>query len=257
MDNPFQIWQPSPSPTSLPPPSSNSVPPAAFPLQIRRQPPHQRHLAASQWLRRHPAAGSAYRRPPPGSPSLQPRLPSRGPARPIRSPLGLDPAAAACSSSPSSSLDPELVAVHLPSVLVARGHRNAAVPRASRRPRALRRQASAPAPCFFLSPLFLPSSLPLSPAVPPWAPEDWSSPPWVAKLRIPSDLVILRRIHPASRRSAPFPAASALLVVVRVKSCRRHAQPLRRLRPRDERTCLAAVDRAGSPPTRPGPPRPG
>ena len=82
MDNPFQIWQPSPSPTSLPPPSSNSVPPAAFPLQIRRQPPHQRHLAASQWLRRHPATGSANRAPPLVVPASSLLSPDAGPSSP-------------------------------------------------------------------------------------------------------------------------------------------------------------------------------
>ena len=82
MDNPFQIWQPNPSPTSLPPPSSNSVPPASFPLQLRRQPPHQRHLAASQWLRRHPATGSANRAPPLVIPASSLLSPDTGPPSP-------------------------------------------------------------------------------------------------------------------------------------------------------------------------------
>ena len=82
MDNPFQIWQPSPSPTSLPPPSSNSVPPASFPFQIRRQPPHQRHLAASQWPRRHPATGSANRAPPLVVPASSLLSPDAGPLSP-------------------------------------------------------------------------------------------------------------------------------------------------------------------------------
>ncbi|XP_044336909.1 nascent polypeptide-associated complex subunit alpha, muscle-specific form [Triticum aestivum] len=194
MDNPFQIWQPSSSPTSLPPPFSNSVPPAAFPSKFGAshlssatcQPPSRRIglPQAATWL---PVASAA-------PPIVRARLAHPRPAARPQARRSI-PSSSPCTSRLSSSLE----ATGMPPFLApAVDHGRSAARPVPQRPA-------------FSSPLFLPSSLPLSPAVPPWAPEDWSSPPWVTKLRIPSDLVVLRRIHPASRRSAPFPTASALL----------------------------------------------
>ena len=101
MDNPFQIWQPSPSPTSLPPPSSNFAPQTIsrrLHLVFRRRPAAPCHLASREWLRRRQpptVASPVPRRVPPGVPRR------RGPPRPgasPRSPSGPVPQPAAPSS---------------------------------------------------------------------------------------------------------------------------------------------------------------
>ena len=118
-------------------------------------------------------------------------------------------------------LDPELVAVHLPSVLVARGHRNAAVPRAGRRPRVLRRQASAPAPYFSsllssslphsLCPLQFRHGRPKTGARRLGSPSSASHQIWsffAGSIQPRADLLRSRRPPPSLPSSAPSPAGA-------------------------------------------------